>query len=80
MIIIITIITIITILITMMMIIITLIIVIGITVIMITSNSGVDGSDESANDDPQGEHQVQVSERNQVGNYLNKIYVLANAR
>ena len=80
MIIIITIITIITILITMMMIIITLIIMIGITVIMITSNSGVDGSDESANDDPQGEHQVQVSERNQVGNYLNKIYVLANAR
>ena len=57
------------------MIIITLIIMIGITVIMITSNSGVDGSDESANDDPQGEHQVQVSERNQVGNYLNKIYV-----
>ena len=49
-------------------------------IIMITSNSGVDGSDESANDDPQGEHQVQVSERNQVGNYLNKIYVLANAR
>ena len=73
-------ITIIIILITMMMIIITLIIMIGITVIMITSNSGVDGSDESANDDPQGEHQVQVSERNQVGNYLNKIYVLANAR
>ena len=41
-------------------------------VIMITCNSGVDGSDESSNDDPQGEHQVQVSERNQVGNYLKK--------
>ena len=35
-----------------------------------TCNCRVDCSDECPHDDPQGKHQVQVSERDQVGNYL----------
>ena len=49
-----------------------------IILIITTCNSGVDSCDEGANNDPQSKHQVQVSERNQVGNNLTEIIARHN--